>query len=380
MKSEHLNSLYSLVKNPKLFGRYITNSDIEKCLAKYPESIISTIGYSVEKKPIYGLKFGKGSKKILLWSQMHGNESTTTKAIFDVLNTFYHSDELHSVLLSLKLVIIPILNPDGAAYYTRLNANGVDLNRDAQDLSQAESNVLRTVFNKLKPDYCFNLHGQRTIYGVGNTGHSSVLSFLSPAQDATRSLTETRKTAMAIITAIAEGLKSDLPNGIARYDDGFNINCVGDTFQSLDSPTVLFEAGHFKNDYDREEIRCYIFKAILLGILAISNGIDASNYKPYFDIPENQKNFYDVIIRNTKLIEFDTDTVDVAIQFEEVLDGNRILFKPFVIKIENLSQYFAHKEIDTNNNVVLDANLRPLKVGNEIDFVMLKNKKILIKP
>ena len=46
-----------------------------------------------------------------------------------------------------------MLNPDGADAYTRVNANLVDLNRDAQNLSQPESKILRNAFNKIKPDF-----------------------------------------------------------------------------------------------------------------------------------------------------------------------------------------------------------------------------------
>jgi hypothetical protein len=52
-----------------------------------------------------------------------------------------------------------MLNPDGAALY-RENANKVDLNRDSKHLQSRVS--LRAVF-EFKPDYCFNLHDQRTI-------------------------------------------------------------------------------------------------------------------------------------------------------------------------------------------------------------------------
>src|SRR5690606_13406057 len=116
---------------------------------------------------------------IMLWSQMHGNETTTTKALFDVLNTFKTQN---SILDACTILIIPILNPDGAEVYTRLNANNVDLNRDAQNLSQPESRVLRDCFNRFKPNFCFNLHGQRTIFSVDNTSQSATVSFLSPAE------------------------------------------------------------------------------------------------------------------------------------------------------------------------------------------------------
>jgi hypothetical protein len=43
---------------------------------------------------------------------------------------------------------------------------------------------------------------------------------------------------------------------IGRFDDSFNLNCIGD-FSSNGSSTLLFEAGHFEGDYQRE-IRKYI--------------------------------------------------------------------------------------------------------------------------
>jgi hypothetical protein len=42
---------------------------------------LSVIGNSVLGKPIYKYIIGTGNIKIYLWSQMHGNESTTTKGL-----------------------------------------------------------------------------------------------------------------------------------------------------------------------------------------------------------------------------------------------------------------------------------------------------------
>ena len=113
---------------------------------------------------------------------MHGNESTTTKAIFDLFNYFELADS-KALLEACTLLIIPILNPDGAEAYTRFNKNQVDLNRDAQALTQSESKILRTSFESFKPHFCFNMHGQRTIFSAGNTSNSAVLSFLSPSEN-----------------------------------------------------------------------------------------------------------------------------------------------------------------------------------------------------
>src|SRR5690606_27821199 len=127
--------------NSKLHGRYITNEDIEPILNDlkiYFE--IGAAGTSVMGKPIYSIKAGSGKTKVFIWSQMHGNESTTTKAVFDFLN-FLKSD--NEIALNFRkhftYYILPIVNPDGAALYTRANANDVDLNRDSVNLTQPES-------------------------------------------------------------------------------------------------------------------------------------------------------------------------------------------------------------------------------------------------
>ena len=141
--------LHQDFKAASLFGRYITLEHIEPLLAKYNTEIV---GQSVLGKPIHKLELGSGKIKILMWSQMHGNESTTTKALFDFINVLHSNSELSKNLLNqFTFCLIPMLNPDGAAWYTRENANGIDLNRDAQNLSQPESKILRRVFDAFSP-------------------------------------------------------------------------------------------------------------------------------------------------------------------------------------------------------------------------------------
>lgn len=381
MTLQSLKKVHSEFKESALLGRYITNEMITPLITAFDKKVThSIIGYSVENRPIYSLKIGSGATKVLMWSQMHGNESTTTKVLFDLCNLFEASNTLDDVLKKCTLIIIPILNPDGAQYYTRVNANNVDLNRDAQSLSQPESKTLKEVFNSFKPDFCFNLHGQRTIYGVGDTGVSSTLSFLAPSVDVERTVNSTRKKAMSVITSIVSDLSGDLPNGIARYDDGFNINCVGDTFQNLNVPTILFEAGHYPNDYKREEVRYFMFKAIISALNKVSQGVTTEDYKAYSDIPENRKNFYDIIIRQARINENSNRISDIAIQYKEILSENTIHFMPVVEKINNLKDHYAHNEIKANNAVAFNQSGEELTTASEIDFVMLNNHKILLKP
>ncbi|WP_418603848.1 M14 family zinc carboxypeptidase [Hwangdonia sp.] len=379
MNVAHLKSLFLKHKENSLTHRYITNLNIEPLLNDLEKIIdVNTIGKSVLGQPIYSLKIGNGEKKILMWSQMHGNESTTTKALFDVLNTLLDKkSELNYILKACTLYIIPILNPDGATAYTRVNANAVDLNRDAQDLSQPESKLLRAVFNDFKPHFCYNLHGQRTIFSAGKTNKSATVSFLSPAQDKDCTITANRKVAMEIIGVMNKVLQKVIPNQVGVYDDVFNLNCVGDTFQSENVPTILFEAGHFQKDYAREITREYIYMAMMQSLDYIANNmVEGDLYEAYFDIPENEKCFFDVIIRNTKTD--DDRVVDIGIVHQEKLIHGKIEFIPKIVKIEKLTGFYGHKEFDANNLVVLDERGDCVKVNNENDFVIINNNKIAL--
>lgn len=379
MEIEVLQSLYLKHKERSLFGRYIHSKHIEPLLANLPKPFkVDVIGQSVNSQNIYSVTIGFGEKKVLMWSQMHGNESTTTKAIFDLLNTLQGDSEVSKAILShFTLVIIPILNPDGAEIYTRLNANLVDLNRDAQQQSQPESRVLKDCFDTLKPNYCFNLHGQRTLFSAGAYNKVATLSFLSPAQDETRIVTDTRATAMAIIAKVAKSLHREIPGQIGIYDDSFNINCVGDTFQSLNVPTILFEAGHYKDDYNREEVRRLVYQSFVIALQAILiSDFKTKDVQDYYKIPKNDKLFSDILITN---VRFDNVFKDVAIQYEEQLLGDTIDFIPKVIKIEKAISGFGHKTINANGNSVLSTNNRGLEVGMIVNTVLINNEVLSLK-
>ena len=360
--------------------RYLPPSALHPFLDGLPDTVSKRIlGKSLNTLPVQLLTLGQGSCKILMWSQMHGNESTSTRALLDFIPWFL-SKAQKQYQKTFTLSIILQLNPDGANAYTRLNAAGVDLNRDAKELTQSESRVLRTTFEIFKPHFCFNMHGQRTIFSAGNTPNSSILSFLSPSENKERSLTVTRQKAMEIIQVMNKTLQPYLTNQIGRYDDGFNDNCVGDYFQSHGTPTVLFEAGHYPDDYQREVTRKYMALALICAVdYASHNSVEGTSYPPYFDIPENDKKFYDVIIRNALLNpSYPKSFKDIGILYTEVLVSGEIIFKPKIALIGNLDRNFGHKEIDAEFKLVSHPNFELLSVGNEIDFIMIENTKNLL--
>jgi len=369
--------LHQQYKAESLFGRYITLEHIKPLLSKYPTSIV---GQSVLEKPIYQLILGNGNTKILMWSQMHGNESTTTKALFDFIN-FLHSDtdQSKAILNAFTFCLLPMLNPDGAELYTRENANGIDLNRDAQNLSQPESKVLRQVFEAFQPNYCYNLHDQRTIFGVADSGLPATVSFLAPAYNEERDVNEVRTKAMALIVAMNETLQTLIPNQVGRFDDSFNINCVGDTFQYLNVPTVLFEAGHFPNDYEREETRKYIFVALLSGIQYLyENDVVSNKNENYIKIPQNKVVFYDFVYKNAK-INYDgkEKIINFAAQYKEVLNKGKIIFEARIAQIDNLEHFFGHKVLDAQGEKYHDNETDFPNIEQKADFYLGKNIKIV---
>jgi hypothetical protein len=339
---------HSAYKEPSITGRYITQEMLEKtCFSKLPVPLIA-FGNSVDGKTLYAFKIGSGHRKVLMWSQMHGNESTTTKAVWDMVNYLQSDDSLaEHILENCTLMIVPMLNPDGAKAYTRVNKNGVDLNRDAKMLTQPESKALRQLFEEFQPHYCFNLHDQRTLFSAGATDRPATVSFLSPASNEERDVTPTRETAMKIIVAMDTLLQRLIPGQVGRYDDGFNDNCVGDAFQMTGTPTILFEAGHFPGDYEREKTREYIFLALVeaLRTIALDKIADFSS-EDYFKIPENDKLFFDVLVKNPSVLNPELDEQVIGIRYKEVLEGEKIIFEPEIVETGPLEGFYGHKNLE----------------------------------
>ncbi|WP_299158013.1 M14 family zinc carboxypeptidase [uncultured Tenacibaculum sp.] len=347
IESLFLESNYSKIKESEISGRWITLQDIKPLYANIAASIQKKIiGQSEEGRDIYQLKLGSGKRKILIWSQMHGNESTGTKAVFDFLNfTKYFSDSniMKAIIDNCEIIIIPMLNPDGAEVYTRVNANKIDLNRDAVALKAKESKLLRKILNGFNPDFCFNLHDQRTIFGVEGTKNPATISFLAPSEDASRKITRGRKETMNVIVAMNSLLQQFIPDHIGRYTDEFYPTATGDNFQKLGNNTILIEAGHYPEDYEREVAREFNFYALLQGIYHISTAKNFENYSDYLSIPNNIKNFYDVIYRTKN------NQKDVAYQYVEKVENGKFALTLTREKEGNLSSFIGHKEFNKND-------------------------------
>ena len=142
---------------------------------------VRTIGYSSLNKPLHCVKIGKGDTRILAICRLHGNEPATTNAA--LYFTYVCLTEgrvggipMREVLSKCKIALVPVANPDGLEEYyrfysknpkpswenvfgkARVNAEGVDLNRDWLYLTQKETQCLHVLLNEFRPHIVLDMH------------------------------------------------------------------------------------------------------------------------------------------------------------------------------------------------------------------------------
>jgi len=373
--------LYNRYMESAIRGRYLTLNNILPLLKEHSTTArVILIGESVNGLPLLAYQIGNGTVKILMWSQMHGNESTGTKALFDLFNLLGDDSELSRALTSrFTFCIVPMLNPDGALAYTRENANGIDLNRDFHNLTQPESKALTEIFEQFEPDYCYNIHDQRTIFGVGNPPNPATLSFLAPAFNQARDINACRQKAVDVIVAMNRALQGLMPGHIGRFDDTFNINCVGDNFQFRGVPTILIEAGHYPQDYDREQTRFYFFASLIAGFMfLIENDIVVNAIDEYLNIPQNKVVFFDFVYRNVN-INYDgiEKITNFAAQYKEELVGDSLQLNAYIVEVGALQDHLGHIELDGHGKPFDNNGMSFPEIGQKANFSIGNDVKIV---
>jgi len=356
LDSSQLNQAFDQFKEPALYHRRFKHGTIDSLLQVHAQRqllTITQIGQSVQGRSINEVTYGHGDKKVMLWSQMHGDEPTATMALFDLFNFLEgEKDDFQEVrdLLKEKLSLhfIPMLNPDGAEIYNRRNAQQIDLNRDARKRQTVEGKLLRARAEAVRPAYGFNLHDQNIYYNVPGTKNPVTISLLAPAFNEAREVNEVRKGAMQIIVGMNNLLQQYIPDAVAKYDDTFSPRGFGDNFQILGASTVLIESGGLKGDPEKQEIRHLNFAIILNALTQIAQGsYQRFDVKAYEDIPFNASQLHDVVIRN---VEIGSDSIslrtDVAIRRGEYTVGSDYFVRGRVEDLGDLEDNFGYEEID----------------------------------
>ena len=289
--------------------RRFTHRELWRALTPFtssPELATREIGKSVNGREIRAVTFGRGPTRVLLWSQMHGDESTATMALADIFRFLVEAggDSLRERLADrLTITFVPMLNPDGAELFQRENAAGIDVNRDGRRLVTPEARALKALRDSLVPQFGFNLHDQGVRTRAGEGGRQAAIALLAPAYDEARSFNDVRSRARLVAAVIARGLSGEIPGRVAKYDDSFNPRAFGDLMQQWGTSTVLIESGGLPNDPEKQRLRALNVAGILAALDAIATGGFAAANKDWYDgLPYNAGGAADLLIRGGSLV------------------------------------------------------------------------------
>ena len=195
--------------------------------------------------------------------------------------------------------MIPMLNPDGAEVYERVNGQGIDINRDALRLATPEGRILKRIRDEYEPMLGLNLHDQGRMTTVGNTGRLATTSILAVSGDAANTLTRGRLRSKRACAAIVEALSPFIPGGVARYDEAWSPLAFGDNITAWGTPVVLIESGGLPVGHEVTDLTRLSFVALLSVLKGLSED-DLASFDPqtYEDLPENQTDAWsDVVVR-----------------------------------------------------------------------------------
>lgn len=383
--TSELYETYENYKEPSLIHRRIKHNDIQPLIERLrgnSKYTVQKVGKSIEGRDLILISIGTGKINVFLWSQMHGDEPTATQAIFDIFNFLYSPDfsgEKEAILSNLTLHFLPMLNPDGAEQFTRRNALGIDMNRDALRLQSPEGQTLKRIRDSLNADFGFNLHDQSIYYNAERTDKMATISYLAPAYNYEKDINEVRANAMKVIVFMNSIIQKYAPGQVGRYDDDFEPRAFGDNIQKWGTSLILIESGGYKNDAEKQEIRKLNYVSILSAIYAIANG-DYKNIpiEGYGKIPENDRKLFDLKLFGAtyKLLNNDY-IIDLGINRLEVDNANHTNFYNIgrIVDQGDLSTYYGYETFDASGYAIVEGKVYPktLKAMKDLSSVDVYN-------
>ena len=160
-----------------------------------PETLtVETIGASVQGKPIQAVSLGTGRSVVLVIGGLHTGVENPAADLAEQLAR-YIGQHVKELPPAVSVTFIPRANPDGYANQTRINANGVDLNRNwptadwapeaihgdeivsggPSPLSEPETSALHAYMDALAPVAVISLHGFGALVEPNESGQAMSL-------------------------------------------------------------------------------------------------------------------------------------------------------------------------------------------------------------
>lgn len=154
---------------------------------------VTTIGYSQGGRAILAYVFGTGSRTVLYTGAIHGNELSSKYLMDAWINEL--EVNARTIPSDKKIVVVPMINPDGVALNRRNNSNNIDLNRnfDTSDwqtdivspsnqpipggggitsMSEPETKAIAAYTALLRPRLTMSFHSSAA-YAIGNQAGDS---------------------------------------------------------------------------------------------------------------------------------------------------------------------------------------------------------------
>ena len=341
--------------------------------------IFERVGASLEGRSINMITVGTGPFRVLLWSQMHGDEPTATAALFDVFEYFsrHRGDPaVQRIVSSLTLYIVPMLNPDGAERFQRRNAQFIDVNRDALSLQTPEAQVLKRLRDRFNPRVGFNLHNQNWNTSVGDPPKPASISLLSVAYDKDLSENAGRKLTKKLCAVIRDALEPFASGQIGRYEEDFEVRAFGDNLTLWGTPVVLIETGAFPAAQPDPSLVRLNFVAIVSALDALATGnVDKADPKRYDSLPKNESKLFYVLVKNATVLSgtgaraFTADIGINAVRRVRTVEGQRqLVVQANISDLGDLRTYGAVRTIDATGLFAAPLWDASLQEGQEVDL------------
>lgn len=383
---EKLYEDYQEYKEPEITNRRFKHALVTQLLDKHRDGIfkIQQVGESIEGRSLNLVSIGTGETQVFLWSQMHGDESTATMAIFDILNFFESAGfeaEKELMLSKLSIHFLPMLNPDGAEVFHRRNALGVDINRDALRLQSPESQTLKRIRDSLDADFGFNLHDQSRYYNAERTAKPATISFLATAYNYEKEINDVRARSMQLIVQMNKVLQNFAPGQVGRYNDDFEPRAFGDNIQKWGTSLMLIESGGFAGDREKQEIRKLNFVVILSALKSIaSKSYEKEAISDYEKIPENDRMLFDLKLKNLNYeLEGNSYILDLGINRNEnaAEHENGFYYTASVEDQGDLSTSYGYEELDAQGLTLEFPKIYPDLIETEEALGQLNVSELL---
>ncbi len=128
----------------------------------------STVGRSVQGRPVIATVLGSGPDTTLILGVVHGNEPAGAPLVRLLTSHLQANPDL---LQGRKAVLVPNANPDGYAANSRYNSRGIDINRNfpaanrinddktgPAGFSEPESKIIADLISQHRPDRIVAIH------------------------------------------------------------------------------------------------------------------------------------------------------------------------------------------------------------------------------